>query len=230
MAKYFHLTGWMMILSLLLSACGSGTPTQVALPDAPTNGLMDEGTAAPDAVMLDTATPDSMAQETLAQDTMMETATPQVGIESPDWYDAGFVEATTGEEFRINDFEGKVVLVETMAIWCTTCRAQQAEIKALHEKLGVQEDLVSITLDIDPNENQDDLKAYVEQNGFDWKYAVAPTDVSREIGKLYGDQFLNPPSAPILIVDRHGAAHPLPFGVKSADDLFEAVNKYLGEL
>jgi len=32
-----------------------------------------------------------------------------------------------------------------------------------------------------------------------------------------------------LIVDRHGVAHPLPFGIKSVDELFEAVNMYLQE-
>jgi hypothetical protein len=158
------------------------------------------------------------------------TATPQGMMDSPDWYRAEFANATTGEQFRIQDYGGKVILVETMAVWCTICRAQQGEIEALHEKLGVRDDFVSVTLDIDPNENQSDLKTYVEQNGFDWMYAVAPAEVSREIGKLYGDQFLNPPSAPILIIDRHGVAHPLPFGVKSADELFEAVNQYLDEM
>ena len=51
----------------------------------------------------------------------------------------------------------------------------------------------------------------------------------RVVGNLYGAQFLNPPSTPILIVDRHGVAHPLPFGIKSVDELFEAVNMYLQE-
>ncbi|MCK7526838.1 MAG: hypothetical protein MZV64_59190 [Ignavibacteriales bacterium] len=37
-----------------------------------------------------------------------------------------------------------------------------------------------------------------------------PADVSREIASLYGDQFLNPPSTPMLIIDRKGVAHPLP--------------------
>ena len=45
----------------------------------------------------------------------------------------------------------------------------------------MRDDFVSIGLDIDPNENTDALRAYVEDQGFDWYYAVSPVDVSREI-------------------------------------------------
>ena len=67
------------------------------------------------------------------------------------------------------------------------------------------------------------------KNGFDWTYTVASQEVAREIGNLYGAQFLNPPSAPMLIIDRHGAAHPLPFGVKSAADLQKALEPFLND-
>jgi thiol-disulfide isomerase/thioredoxin len=135
----------------------------------------------------------------------------------------------TGEAFTINDLKGKVVLVETMAIWCSNCKKQQGQVKALHELLGMREDFVSLGLAIDPNENGDALKSYIDSNGFDWYYAVSSTDVSREIAALYGDQFLNPPSTPMLIIDRKGVAHPLPFGVKSADDLLKALQPFLDE-
>ena len=46
---------------------------------------------------------------------------------------------------------------------------------------------------------------------------------------MYGDQFLNPPSTPIVVIDRHGEAHPLPFGIKSADDLMQAIQPFLEE-
>ena len=70
-------------------------------------------------------------------------------------------------------------------------------------------------------------KRYAAQHGFDWAYAVAPREVAREISRLYGAQFLNPPSTPMLIIDRHGEAHPLPFGRKTAADLQEALAPFL---
>jgi thiol-disulfide isomerase/thioredoxin len=239
MAKNSRFTVLVIILTvLLLSACRSGAPSEEAMTDEPaeavvmeaeaTKAMMPEKTATLD-TMMDQPT-DSMMQETPAQEAMMDaTDEPEEMVETPSWYGVELISATTGEAFRISDFEGKVVLVETMAIWCTTCRAQQGEIEALHEELGQREDFISVTLDVDPNEEQSDLKAYVEQNSFDWLYAIAPAGVSREIGMLYGDQFLNPPSAPVFIIDKQGMAHALPFGLKSADELYETVNQYLDE-
>ena len=63
------------------------------------------------------------------------------------------------------------------------------------------------------------LQEYLTRHGFDWLYAIAPAQVASEIGELYGSQYLNPPSAPILLIDRHGAVHPLEAGRKSAESL-----------
>ena len=63
----------------------------------------------------------------------------------------------------------------------------------------------------------------------DGKVSGAAPDVAREIGNLYGAQFLNPPSAPMFIIDRHGEVQPLPFGVKSAADLQKALEPFLND-
>jgi len=150
-------------------------------------------------------------------------------MESPAWYSVSLTDVNTGESFTINDLKGKVILVETLAVWCTNCFKQQTQVKALHESLGMRDDFVSLGLDIDANEDAAKLQGFVQQNGFDWMYAVAPAEVSREFSSLYGGQFLNPPSTPMLIIDRHGQAHPLPFGIKSADDLMQALQPFLDE-
>jgi thiol-disulfide isomerase/thioredoxin len=148
-------------------------------------------------------------------------------VSLPAWFSTELTDVNTGQAFTIAGFQGKTVLVETMAIWCPNCLRQQKEVKALHEAAGMNEDFVTVVLDVDPNEHAGDLSAYSTRNGFDWTYAVAPRDVAREIGQLYGDQFLNPTSTPMLIVDRHGEAHPLPFGIKSASTLQQALAPFL---
>ena len=160
---------------------------------------------------------DAMKADNMAEDAMM----------APDWFSAPLVDAQTGETFRIADFKGQVVLVETLAMWCSNCLKQQGQVSALHDLLGERGDFISLGIDIDPNENTEALKAYTNQNGFDWRYTVAPIEVAREIGQLYGDQFLNPPSTPMLIIDRHGEVHILQFGIKSADSLLEALQPFL---
>ena len=157
------------------------------------------------------------SEKDMAEDAMM----------SPAWFKAELTNARTSETFTIADFKGKVVLVEALAMWCSNCLKQQGQVQALHDLLGERDDFVSLGVDIDPNENAAALQAYIDKNGFDWLYTVAPTEVSREIGQLYGDQFLNPPSTPMLIIDRHGEVHPLPFGIKSAESLLEALQSFL---
>jgi hypothetical protein len=220
----------MVLMAVILTACG-GAPTSEAMMDQPADEMMLDGTSTPDAMMGE-GTPSSdemMAEESPTGDAMMDNPAEEGMMEDPAWYSASFTDARTAQVFTINDFKGKVVLVETMAVWCTTCLSQQEQIKAYHESLGSRDDFVSLSLDIDPNENADILGSYVDRTGFDWLYTIAPADVSREIAALYGDQFLNPPSTPILVIDRQGVAHPLPFGIKSTDDLMITIQPYLDE-
>ena len=146
---------------------------------------------------------------------------------SPSWLSHVFTDAATGGKFTIDDFKGKVILVETLAMWCTNCHAQQEQVMKLHELLGIRNDFISIGIDIDTNEKLNDLKAYIASNGFDWTYSIASPGVAREIGQLYGAEFLNPPSTPMLIIDQQGTVHLLPFGIKSANDLQKSLAPYL---
>jgi thiol-disulfide isomerase/thioredoxin len=146
----------------------------------------------------------------------------------PDWFSVPLTNARNGETFSIMDFKGKVVLVETLAMWCSNCLKQQQQVYDLHQLID-SDNFVSVGIDIDPNENSEALNTYVRNNGFSWYYAVAPEQVAREIGNLYGSQFLNPPSTPMLIIDSHGEVHILPFGIKDAKTLLDTLQPFLEE-
>ena len=148
---------------------------------------------------------------------------------TPEWFDMELVDAQTGETFTMNDYAGKVVLLETMAMWCPNCIVQANEIRNLHDALGNPEDLISVSLDVDVNEDSDSLKEYAQGYGFDWHFAVAPLEVARSLGNLYTAQYLNPPLAPMLIIDRNGIVHHLEYGIKDAETLQKAVEPYLAE-
>jgi thiol-disulfide isomerase/thioredoxin len=178
-----------------------------------------------DATMDEKPADDAMMDEKPADDAMMDDPV----VELPAWFSASLTDVTTGQPFAIADYQGKVVLVETLAVWCSNCLKQQREVLALHEALGERDDFVSVGLDIDLNESADQLKAHAVRNGFDWTYAIATPEVAREISNLYGVNFLNPPSTPMLIIDRGGQAHPLPFGIKRAADLQAALEPFLSE-
>jgi len=133
----------------------------------------------------------------------------------------------TGKTFTMNDYAGKVVLLETMAIWCPNCIIQAGQVQKLHRALGNPEDLISVTLDVDSNEDEAMLKKYVDEWGLDWHFAVAPLLVERALGNLYSAQYLNPPLSPMLIIDREGNVHQLEYGIKDVETLQKIVEPYL---
>jgi cytochrome oxidase Cu insertion factor (SCO1/SenC/PrrC family) len=213
-----------------------GTATPEAMMSTPTGGMMQSpsgmmGTATPETTM---GTPVGKMMQSPSG--MMGTMTPGAmkSVQSSEmgpapWFGAALTNVSDGQAFTINEFKGQVVLVETMAQWCPTCLSQEKQVKELRMQLGMRNDYVIVGLDIDPNEDAATLKSYAAKNGFDWLFAISPPDTSREIGNLYGAQFLNPPSTPMLIIDRKGDAHSLPFGVKSASDLLQALEPYLSQ-
>ena len=209
---------WMGIglaAAVMLAACAPATPAETAMMATPTEA----------AVM---ATPAETAMmETPTEAAMLETPAEAAMMETPAWLSTALIDVNTDAVFNLADYHGQVVLVEMLAVWCPKCLEQQRQVQALHLQLGPRDDFVSVGLAIDPNETADILRAHTRQRGFDWTYAVAPREVAREIAGLYGDQFLNPPSTPMLIIDRQGQAHPLPFGIKDVDALVAAVRPFL---
>jgi thiol-disulfide isomerase/thioredoxin len=147
----------------------------------------------------------------------------------PEWFGYELVDVRTGETFTMNDYAGKVVLVETMAMWCPNCIFQAAEVRKMHEMLGNPEDLISVSLDVDVNEDAASLKEYTEEFGFEWHFAISGTPVSRALGNLYTAQYLNPPLSPMLVIDRNGDVHHLEYGKKSAEMLVETIEPFLAQ-
>ncbi len=204
-------------LVFIIAACSPAAPTQEAMMEKPTEAMMEK------------ATDDMMGTSTEAMEAVATEAMEDKAVMTPGFFDVSLTNVNTGESFKIADFAGKVVLVENLAMWCSNCMKQQEQVKILHETLGMDSDLVSIGFDIDPNENAEDLKKYTDSNGFNWIYAVVPQEVSKEIGNLYGANFLNPPNTPIFIVDRKGDVHPMPFGIKSAEEIKAFIDPFLAE-
>jgi cytochrome oxidase Cu insertion factor (SCO1/SenC/PrrC family) len=197
---FFRTTLFTMLLtSFLLSACTA--PTAPAISSAiPTTSV---STAA---VTTAVATPTSS---------------------KPDWFNVPLTDVRTGKTFTIDDFAGKVVLIQTINEWCSNCAYQQHEVTTLNILLGNRDDLVSISLDVDRNEDAASLKKYVDHFGFDWRFAVAPLEVTSALGNLYSAEYLNPPLEPMLIIDRSGNVYGLPYGFKSANALGNTLAPYL---
>ena len=136
--------------------------------------------------------------------------------ETLNWTDIEVEDVRTGDTYRISQFD-KPVLVETFAVWCPTCTRQQEEVRKLHEDIG--DDFVSVSLDVDPNEDAAKITRHTERHGFDWRYSIAPPEMTASLQKEFGPSVLNPPSAPMILVCEDGKSRKLEFGVKPASKL-----------
>lgn len=206
MKKITLIISFMILLALGLSACAAPLAAEKPV-------LNSTAPSAEDKMKLDQSATDSTKNNS--------------GFELPEWFSEELTDVNTGMVFRINDFKGKVILVETLAVWCPKCLTQQQEVVKLKALLSGREDFVSIGVDIDPNENESLLSAHVKKYGFDWPFVIASKAVIDDIGALYGAQYLNPPATPMLIIDKQGVQHPLPFGIKSAEELQKALQPFL---
>ena len=97
------------------------------------------------------------------------------------------------------------------------------------EQLGNPEDLILVSMDVDSNEDEASLKQYAQDFKFEWRFVVGPLEVQRALGNLYNAEYLNPPLDPMLLIDRQGNDHQLPYGLKKADELQKIVKPYLEE-
>jgi hypothetical protein len=137
------------------------------------------------------------------------------------------MDVRTGKTFTINDFAGKVVLIQTIVQWCSNCAYQQHEVTLMNTLLDHPDDLVSVSLDVDMKEDSASLKKYVDYFGFDWYFAVAPLEVAPALGNLYSAEYLNAPLEPMLIIDRNGDVYGLPYGLKSTAALSNTLASFL---
>jgi thiol-disulfide isomerase/thioredoxin len=140
-----------------------------------------------------------------------------------DWMNIDLGDIRTGQTFKISDFEGKPILLESFAVWCPTCTAQQGNIKELHEEVG--DAVVSISLNTDPNEDFKLVRDHIEENGFDWFYAISPVEVTKALIYQFGMGVVNAPSAPVVLICPDLSTRFLGRGLKSIDKLKEEIER-----
>jgi len=140
-----------------------------------------------------------------------------------DWINIELKDVKTGEPFTITDFN-KPVLLESFAVWCPTCTRQQRETKKFHEEVG--DSVISISIDTDPNEDENQVRQHIESNGFDWFYAIAPTQFTRALIDQFGVGIVNAPSVPMVLICDSQNVKKLDSGIKSPNELKEEINKF----
>ncbi len=159
-----------------------------------------------------------------SQKPVTESPPPTSGqVVTPAWMKIELTDIATGETFRIGDFKGRPILLESFAVWCPTCLAQQEQIKAVIQIEG--EKIVHIALDTDPNEDEDQVREHLERNELDWYFAISPAELSQALIDEFGLSFVSAPRAPVALICEDQSTRFLRSGIKSAEELISEIER-----
>jgi thiol-disulfide isomerase/thioredoxin len=123
-----------------------------------------------------------------------------------------------GDPFTVDGFDRPVVL-ETFAVWCPSCEKQQRKLRDLDDSVVV------ISLNTDPNEDAAKVRAHAEKKGFDWRFAVAPPEMTKALIDEFGPTVTNAPSTPVVVACQNGSAEFLSGRIHSAATIEDAAGK-----
>jgi thiol-disulfide isomerase/thioredoxin len=192
----------LLLLVMLLAACTAPSATE---PSAV------EPTSAPPTPSRAAATPEPTASSAA------ESASPTAPAD--ELLALAFTDVRSGENFTLGELASTSgpVLLETMAVWCTTCLSQQREVVQAH----ASGDFTSVSLDVDLSESPEQLAEFADREGFVWRFAMADEDLYRMLQDRFGVAVTNPPSTPLIVIERDGTVRPLEFGtgVRGAEEL-----------
>jgi len=119
------------------------------------------------------------------------------------WATATLTDVTTGQQFTIAGFAGRTVFIESMAIWCTNCRAQQTRFTEALKRLDPAK-VAYVVMTVDPSETAAALAKYKADRGFTGTYAVAGKEVSAALAADFGANAINPPVVPLVFITPDG--------------------------
>ncbi len=233
-----RLTG-LLAGALLLSACAPApVPTVPAAPvmekpaaSTATAASMPAATEvpvseAPSVTDQPAAIVEAESEQAPASSTAAEAASPASEetlalTDLPVWQTISLTDARTGEAFTLADFAGKTVFVEPFATWCSNCRQQLTNVQAARATFG--EDVVFVTLSVEPNIGNDALVSYADGAGFEWIFAAMPPEMLQALAAQYGQTVANPPATPHFVIRPDGSATDLVTGIEAAEAIIQQI-------
>jgi thiol-disulfide isomerase/thioredoxin len=220
-----RLSAMALLGSMALAACGaSAAPTT-----APTATEPGAASTAPES-MAPSAAPSTApgSADPAPSDPAVASAEPAASpavnpaaaaLASKTWANAPLTDVETGETFTIAELAGKPLFIESMAIWCSNCRAQQGRFTEAFGQMapGTAEYVV---LTVDPSETAEDLARYKSERGFTGRYAVAGKELAKALDAEFGPNAINPPSVPVIFVSPSGEVE-FSTGQESVEQILE---------
>lgn len=121
--------------------------------------------------------------------------------------------ALDGERYRLDDFSGRVVLVEFWATWCGPCRLQAEILDRLYQEVG-SEDLEFLAVSL--GEPEDVVRDFVHKEPFPYPVLLDPEETLGYALEIYA-------LPTVMIVDGGGQITFLRPGISDGEILRQAL-------
>jgi len=102
------------------------------------------------------------------------------------------LEDATGESITPASSDNPVLL-HTFSTGCAACQSQHREFDAVSGSATI------VDLSIDPNEGDERLRDYAEDEGYDWHFAVASEDVTQSLIEEFGQEVTSSATSPVIV-------------------------------
>lgn len=126
--------------------------------------------------------------------------------------------STEGRRIDSKDLRGKVVVLDLMAMWCSPCSYQIEELKDVRARYSPQ-DVVIISVDVDPRESASQLKDYKESKGATWDFCTSTED--------FRNNYPAEAVPTLYILDRDFEIHRVYQGAQSSEELSATIDGIL---
>jgi len=140
----------------------------------------------------------------------------------PAWMESSYYDVEANKTKTIASME-KPILVESFAVWCSTCTRQQIEIKDMNEQDAVEH--TSLSLNTDPEEGPTAVRQHMKENGFDWTYGIASAALVNDLLEAFGPTIITAPQVPKILVCSNTSFRRLQNGVRTASTLTEDIRQ-----
>lgn len=131
-----------------------------------------------------------------------------------------------GEAVKLDQYAGKVLLIDFWAIWCGPCRAELPHLVEAHERFGERGfEILSISLDYPDRHTTDEYREWIAENGMAWRHIY---DQQSWNGPLVAAFLVQSIPAPFLI-GRDGTIVAMADECRG-ENLFESIEKALGQI
>jgi thiol-disulfide isomerase/thioredoxin len=132
------------------------------------------------------------------------------------WLVDELVDGRSGSATSVSAWTNRVLVIEAMATWCPPCLEQGREIALARQTLAGS-DVAFLSIDVDPREPADTLRAYADREGFPWTFLVGTQAFLRHLAARFGVTVLDPPATPVIVIDATGHAVLTEIGIKRAE-------------